>query len=110
MQSCIYEGRVRHSRTRPASHRFSYRMFMMYLDLDELPTLFERRLFWAADRPAPARFRREHHLGDPEKVKKAMAGAEVPIRVYLNLGRAKATTWGCDLSEEYVTINSAYTT
>ena len=67
MQSCIYEGRVRHSRTRPASHRFSYRMFMMYLDLDELPTLFERRLFWAADRPAPARFRREHHPGDPEK-------------------------------------------
>jgi len=34
----------------------------------------------------------------------------VIIKVYLNLGEAKATAWGCDLSEEYVTINSAYST
>jgi len=32
------------------------------------------------------------------------------IRVSLNLGDGRATAWGCDLSEEYVTINSAYTT
>jgi glutamate N-acetyltransferase/amino-acid N-acetyltransferase len=35
---------------------------------------------------------------------------EVPIRVNLNLGSASATAWGCDLSEEYVTINSQYMT
>ncbi len=35
---------------------------------------------------------------------------EVPIRLCLNLGTASATAWGCDLSEEYVTINSEYTT
>jgi glutamate N-acetyltransferase/amino-acid N-acetyltransferase len=35
---------------------------------------------------------------------------EVPIRVNLNLGTASATAWGCDLSEEYVTINSQYMT
>jgi len=34
----------------------------------------------------------------------------VLIRLCLNLGDGKATAWGCDLSEEYVTINSAYTT
>jgi glutamate N-acetyltransferase/amino-acid N-acetyltransferase len=34
----------------------------------------------------------------------------VTIRICLNLGDGKATAWGCDLSEEYVTINSAYTT
>ena len=34
----------------------------------------------------------------------------VLIRLCLNLGEGKATAWGCDLSEEYVTINSAYTT
>jgi glutamate N-acetyltransferase/amino-acid N-acetyltransferase len=28
----------------------------------------------------------------------------------LNLGSGKATAWGCDLSEEYVTINSRYMT
>jgi glutamate N-acetyltransferase/amino-acid N-acetyltransferase len=37
-------------------------------------------------------------------------GAEVYIRLHLNLGDFQATSWGCDLSEEYVTINSAYTT
>ena len=64
MDSCIYEGRVRHTRTLPRKHRFSYRLFMMYLDLDELPTLFDRYWLWSVSRPALARFRREHHLGD----------------------------------------------
>jgi len=32
------------------------------------------------------------------------------MKLCLNLGHGKATAWGCDLSEEYVTINSAYTT
>jgi glutamate N-acetyltransferase/amino-acid N-acetyltransferase len=36
--------------------------------------------------------------------------ANVLIRLCLNLGDGQATAWGCDLSEEYVTINSAYTT
>jgi glutamate N-acetyltransferase/amino-acid N-acetyltransferase len=40
----------------------------------------------------------------------AMEGTEIAIRVCLNLGQGMATAWGCDLSEEYVTINSAYTT
>jgi glutamate N-acetyltransferase/amino-acid N-acetyltransferase len=34
----------------------------------------------------------------------------VLIRLCLNLGNGRAISWGCDLSEEYVTINSAYTT
>ncbi|MDX1498254.1 MAG: DUF1365 domain-containing protein [Woeseiaceae bacterium] len=67
MKSCIYEGRVRHTRTRPALHSFSYRLFMMYLDLDELPGLFAGRWFWSAERRALARFRREDHLGPPDR-------------------------------------------
>ncbi len=39
-----------------------------------------------------------------------MRGPQVSFRVCLNLGQARATAWGCDLSEDYVTINSAYTT
>lgn len=38
------------------------------------------------------------------------ASKEALIKLNLNLGTGKATAWGCDLSEEYVTINSAYTT
>ncbi len=45
-----------------------------------------------------------------QSVVQILAGSEVPIRLNLNQGTAKATAWGCDLSEEYVTINSQYTT
>ena len=34
----------------------------------------------------------------------------VSISADLNLGEASATAWGCDLTEEYVIINSQYTT
>jgi glutamate N-acetyltransferase/amino-acid N-acetyltransferase len=47
---------------------------------------------------------------DPKEVVRILAGSEVPVRLELNQGTASATAWGCDLSEEYVTINSAYTT
>ena len=39
-----------------------------------------------------------------------MRGDEVTFRIALNLGDEDATAWGCDLTEEYVVINSAYTT
>lgn len=39
-----------------------------------------------------------------------MQGPEVTFRLHLHLGAGQATAWGCDLTEEYVIINSAYTT
>ncbi len=35
---------------------------------------------------------------------------EVTFRIALNIGASSATAWGCDLTQEYVVINSAYTT
>ena len=67
MRSCIFEGRVRHTRTDPVTHRFSYRIFLMYIDLAELPRLFEKRWFWSSKRPALARFRRSDHVGRPDE-------------------------------------------
>lgn len=43
-------------------------------------------------------------------VVRVLKQSEVPIRLHLNLGNGSATAWGCDLSEEYVTINSQYMT
>ena len=46
-----------------------------------------------------------------DSVVSAMAGsADVRFGVNLNVGDATATAWGCDLTEEYVTFNSAYST
>ncbi|UCH51198.1 MAG: bifunctional glutamate N-acetyltransferase/amino-acid acetyltransferase ArgJ [Chloroflexota bacterium] len=47
---------------------------------------------------------------DKHKMSTSLAGKEVSVRLCLNLGQGKAVAWGCDLSEEYVTINSDYTT
>ena len=46
---------------------------------------------------------------DRERIDTAMADSEVTIELDLNLGQATATAWGCDLSQEYVAINSEYT-
>lgn len=62
--SCIYEGRVKHARVTPAQHQFGYRLFMMHVNLAELPTLLDRFWFWSSQRPALARFRRSDHVGD----------------------------------------------
>lgn len=61
--SCLYVGAVRHRRFVPRGHEFRQRLFLLYLDLDELPTLFHRRWFWSSDRPNLAWFRRSDHLG-----------------------------------------------
>jgi glutamate N-acetyltransferase/amino-acid N-acetyltransferase len=45
-----------------------------------------------------------------ESVAQVFNQSEVAIRLHLNLNTASATAWGCDLSEEYVTINSQYMT
>lgn len=65
MQSAIYQGKVRHHRATPVEHRFTYSMFMMYLDLAELPTVFSGSRLFSATHRAVARFCREDHLGDP---------------------------------------------
>ena len=39
MHSYIYEGLVTHRRREPVVHHFQYRLFMVYLDLDELPSI-----------------------------------------------------------------------
>jgi len=65
MESCLYEGRVRHRRWSPVQHAFEFPLFMVYLDLDELPGVFRGRWLWSTERPAFAWFRRRDHLGDP---------------------------------------------
>ncbi len=63
-------GPIRHRRFEPVEHEFRYRLFLMYLDLDELPGALDayRPLFSARARGrALARFRREDFMGDPAR-------------------------------------------
>jgi DUF1365 family protein len=67
MNSCLYVGSVRHRRFAPAANHFRYRLFMAYLDLSELPAVFDRYWFWSARRVALAWFRRADYYGDPAR-------------------------------------------
>lgn len=67
MNSRIYRGLVRHQRYYPTDNAFCYRVFMMYLDLDALPQLFDGHYLWSARGPSVAWFRRKDYMGDPER-------------------------------------------
>ena len=53
--------------SRRARIEFSYRLFMMYVDLAELDEVFRGRWLWSARRPALAWLRRADYLGDPAR-------------------------------------------
>jgi uncharacterized protein len=93
--SCAYEGWVRHRRHGGVAHELTAKLFMFYLDLDELPELFDRYRLASARHRAIAEFRRSDHLGDParplsEEIRELVAartGARPPgpIRLLTNL-------------------------
>jgi uncharacterized protein len=67
MNSCIYEGIVHHRRLQPVRHGFRNRLFMMYLDLDELDDVFQGHLFWSNEKINLAYFKCQDHLGDKQQ-------------------------------------------
>ncbi|MES2499143.1 MAG: DUF1365 domain-containing protein [Pseudomonadota bacterium] len=71
MNSAIYKGWVTHQRHSPKAHGFRYRVFMMYLDLDELPQLFSSSRFWSSQKSNIAYFKRADYYGNPAKPLKA---------------------------------------
>ena len=62
--SCLYTGHIRHRRFGPRRNNFRYRIFLCYLDLAELPEVFDRHWLWSARRPALGWFRRADFMGD----------------------------------------------
>lgn len=77
LRSAVYSGRVYHSRYAPKPHRFSYSMFQLLLDLDEVETAFGDAWLWSHERWNIASFRRKHFLGPPEVPLKQAVRARV---------------------------------
>lgn len=46
MKSAIYTGTIVHHRLSPKVHRFCYKIQMLYIDLDELGSLFQKIPLW----------------------------------------------------------------
>jgi len=67
MNSALYEGSVRHRRHSPKKHEFTYKVFMLYLNLSERDVFFKRSPFWSTKRWSLARFKREDFHGNPQQ-------------------------------------------
>ncbi len=63
LASAVYEGRVVHHRHTPREHRFQYRIAQLYLDLDEVDTVFRQHWLWSAGSRNLAEWRRGDYLG-----------------------------------------------
>jgi DUF1365 family protein len=62
MNSCLYECNVMHHRLAPKEHRFSYRIFMFHLDLDEIDSIARRIPFFSHNRRGLFSFHDSDHL------------------------------------------------
>lgn len=60
--SAIYEGSVWHARELPPAHAFRRRLYMLLLDLDELPALARTTSLLGADRRRPVELRTRDHF------------------------------------------------
>lgn len=81
LNSAIYKGWVTHNRLAPTPHGFRYTVFMMYLDLDELPTLFTGFKRWSYQIKNWAWFHRADYYGNPE----------IPLKTEISTLVAQAT-------------------
>lgn len=73
MKSKIYEGKVSHKRHFSISHFFEYKVFMMFLDLEELAEFDNVSAFWSVEKKNLASFRRsDYHRPEIADLKAAV--------------------------------------
>jgi DUF1365 family protein len=71
--NALYEGWVGHRRLRPVEHRFRYRVFMAYLDLDAVPERVGPAWLWSTRHPALVRFRKTDYVVGADAVRALVA-------------------------------------
>jgi DUF1365 family protein len=86
-QSCIYQGLVQHRRHQPSGHNFSYKVFMMYLDTEEIDHVLAVSPFWSKEKPNLASFRRSdflepHDIGIKEAVCQLLEKEGHPSKIH----------------------------
>ncbi len=67
MKSCLYECKVMHHRYQPQKHGFQYKLFMFYLNLDEIDSLTQRLWLLSRNRFNVFNFRDKDHLQLPRE-------------------------------------------
>lgn len=64
MRSCLFLGRIRHTRYHPVEHRLDYSLYTFGLSLDELAFLDKNLLLFGYNRPRPLSIHDRDYLDD----------------------------------------------
>jgi len=70
LRSCIYKGVVGHRRFSPKKHSFKYNVFLLAIDLDELPRLKKLGPWFKSNKFAPLNFKCRDYLAHKTEVTK----------------------------------------
>jgi len=73
--SCLYECRVMHHRFSPKAHQFNYRIFMLSVDLDELPGISKGNPLLSVNRRNLYSIREDDFMPTREALHNGSAGA-----------------------------------
>ncbi|WP_082461416.1 DUF1365 domain-containing protein [Pedobacter sp. PACM 27299] len=68
MNSSLYSCRVMHHRLAPKTHSFGYRVYLFYLDIEELPMLAKKLSWLSVNRFNLFNFRDKDHLHLPKEI------------------------------------------
>ena len=94
MNSCLYKAQVMHYRLTPKQHRFQYRVYLLYLDLDEIDGLTGRLRWMSRNRFNLFNFRDKDHLQFPPEQRDTPKDIREHLTEYLrthriDIGRGK---------------------
>lgn len=92
MNSCLYDCQVMHHRLRPLKNQFNYRIFMFYLDLDELNQLDRTHRFFGHNRFNMFTFRDDDHLPLGDTIRASIETYLAPHGINLQGGRIMLLT------------------
>jgi uncharacterized protein len=81
MESALYLGTVRHRRFAPRGHRFTYPLYMLYVDLDEVEQVGQVSRWLSIRRLAPAWLRRSDYFGAGEPGESGASWADAVRRL-----------------------------
>lgn len=73
MKSCIYSGWVQHTRYSPRRHKLKYQLSMLYIDLSELPDVFNAYRFYSYNQFNLACFlTRDHWISETSNLEQVL--------------------------------------
>lgn len=80
MGSCLYECQVMHHRFSPKAHHFNYRIFMLAVDLDELPNISKGNALLSVNRGNLYSIREDDFMPTREPLHNGSAGVPASVR------------------------------